>query len=127
MSFRVIKGLFEAALLLYGAAIVAVERLWAPGLLPLGWIAPAFFVLYDGVFIWLFGRYERMKPEKIMLVSMAMRGVKFLAVAVMMFVWTVLDLPQRAPFLIYLLGFYVLSSLLEGWSTSAYNREKKAK
>jgi hypothetical protein len=68
-----------------------------------------------------------MKPEKIMLVSMAMRGVKFLAVAVMMFVWTVLDLPQRAPFLIYLLGFYVLSSLLEGWSTSAYNREKKAK
>lgn len=127
MSFRVIKGLFEAALLLYGAAIVAVERLWAPGLLPLGWIAPAFFVLYDGAFIWLFGRYERMKPEKIMLVSMAMRGVKFLAVAVMMFVWTVLDLPQRAPFLIYLLGFYVLSSLLEGWSTSAYNREKKAK
>ncbi|MBO5693576.1 MAG: hypothetical protein J6R74_06525 [Tidjanibacter sp.] len=127
MSFRVIKGLFEAALLLYGAAIVAVERLWAPGLLPLGWIAPAFFVLYDGAFIWLFGRYERMKPEKIMLVSMAMRGVKFLAVAVMMFVWTVLDLPQRAPFLLYLLGFYVLSSLLEGWSTSAYNREKKAK
>lgn len=127
MSFRVIKGLFEAALLLYGAAIVAVERLWAPGLLPLGWIAPAFFVLYDGAFIWLFGRYERMKPEKIMLVSMAMRGVKFLAVAVMMFVWTVLALPQRAPFLIYLLGFYVLSSLLEGWSTSAYNREKKAK
>lgn len=127
MSFRVIKGIFEAALLLYGAAIVAVERLWAPGLLPLGWIAPAFFVLYDGAFIWLFGRYERMKPEKIMLVSMAMRGVKFLAVAVMMFVWTVLDLPQRAPFLIYLLGFYVLSSLLEGWSTSAYNREKKAK
>ncbi len=127
MSFRVIKGLFEAALLLFGAAIVAVERLWAPGLLPLGWIAPAFFVLYDGAFIWLFGRYERMKPEKIMLVSMAMRGVKFLAVAVMMFVWTVLDLPQRAPFLIYLLGFYVLSSLLEGWSTSAYNREKKAK
>jgi hypothetical protein len=127
MSFRVIKGVFEAALLLYGAAIVAVERLWAPGLLPLGWIAPAFFVLYDGAFIWLFGRYERMKPEKIMLVSMAMRGVKFLAVAVMMFVWTVLDLPQRAPFLIYLLGFYVLSSLLEGWSTSAYNREKKAK
>jgi hypothetical protein len=126
MSFRVIKGVFEAALLLYGAAIVAVERLWAPGLLPLGWIAPAFFVLYDGAFIWLFGRYERMKPEKIMLVSMAMRGVKFLAVAVMMFVWTVLDLPQRAPFLIYLLGFYVLSSLLEGWSTSAYNREKKA-
>lgn len=127
MSFRVIKGLFEAALLLFGAAIVAVERLWAPGLLPLGWIAPAFFVLYDGAFIWLFGRYERMKPEKIMLVSMAMRGVKFLAVAVMMFVWTVLDLPQRAPFLLYLLGFYVLSSLLEGWSTSAYNREKKAK
>ncbi len=127
MSFRVIKGLFEAALLLFGAAIVAVDRLWAPGLLPLGWIAPAFFVLYDGAFIWLFGRYERMKPEKIMLVSMAMRGVKFLAVAVMMFVWTVLDLPQRAPFLIYLLGFYVLSSLLEGWSTSAYNREKKAK
>lgn len=127
MSFRVIKGVFEAALLLYGAAIVAVERLWAPGLLPLGWIAPAFFVLYDGAFIWLFGRYEKMKPEKIMLVSMAMRGVKFLAVAVMMFVWTVLDLPQRAPFLIYLLGFYVLSSLLEGWSTSAYNREKKAK
>ena len=127
MSFRVIKGLFEAALLLYGAAIVAVERLWAPGLLPLGWIATAFFVLYDGAFIWLFGRYERMKPEKIMLVSMAMRGVKFLAVAVMMFVWTVLDLPQRAPFLLYLLGFYVLSSLLEGWSTSAYNREKKAK
>lgn len=127
MSFRVIKGLFETALLLFGAAIVAVERLWAPGLLPLGWIAPAFFVLYDGAFIWLFGRYERMKPEKIMLVSMAMRGVKFLAVAVMMFVWTVLDLPQRAPFLLYLLGFYVLSSLLEGWSTSAYNREKKAK
>ncbi|MBP3441117.1 MAG: hypothetical protein J6K24_07730 [Tidjanibacter sp.] len=127
MSYKSIKVVFEAVVLLYGAAIVAVDRLWASDLLPLGWIAPAFFVLYDSLFVGLMGRYERMKPERVVLVSMVMRGVKFLAVAAMMFVWVLLALPAKSAFLIYLLGYYLLSSLFEGWSVSAYNKEKQSK
>lgn len=127
MSYKSIKVVFEAVVLLYGVAIVAVDRLWAPDLLPLGWIAPAFFVLYDSLFVGLMGRYERMKPERVVLVSMVMRGVKFLAVAAMMFVWVLLALPAKSAFLIYLLGYYLLSSLFEGWSVSAYNKEKQSK
>lgn len=125
MSFRIVKIALEAATLLYGAAIVLVEGLWAPELLPLGWIAPAFFVVYEGVFVWLFGRYEKMKPQSVMIASMVMRGVKFLGVAVMMFLWVMLALPAKSAFLIYLLGYYFLSSVFEGWSVSAYNRERK--
>lgn len=125
MSFNRVKIALEGVTLLYGAAILLVAKLWAPEILPIGWIAPAFFVLYESIFVGLFSRYGKMSGQKVMLTSLIMRGVKFLGVAVMMFLWVMLALPAKSAFLLYLLGFYLLSSLLEGWSVAAYNRENK--
>lgn len=119
--------LLEGVVLLYGAAILLVGKMWAPELLPLGWIAPAFFVIYESIFAGLFSRYGKMTPQKMMLTSMILRGVKFLGVAIMMFLWVMLELPDKGAFLMYLLGYYILSSIFESWSVSAYNREKGAK
>lgn len=124
MKFGLSKIVLELVTLLYGVAILFAARLWGAEMLPLGWIAPAFFYIYEGVFVWLFGRYEKMKPQKVLVVSMAMRGVKFLAVAAMMFVWVAAKLPAKTPFLLYVLGFYLLTSLCEGWCVTAYNKER---
>lgn len=125
MKTGVLRHLLEGATLLYGVAVLAVARLWAPELLPLGWIAPAFFYLYEAVFVWLLGRYEKMSPQKIVVTSMIMRGVKFLGVAVMMLVWVACALPEKNAFLLYTLGFYLLTSLFEGWVAAAYNKQKE--
>ena len=98
MKFGLSKIVLELVTLLYGVAILFAARLWGAEMLPLGWIAPAFFYIYEGVFVWLFGRYEKMKPQKVLVVSMAMRGVKFLAVAAMMFVWVAAKLPAKTIF-----------------------------
>lgn len=127
MRFGLSKIVLEVATLLYGVAIVLVARLWGAELLPWGWIAPAFFYLYEGAFVWLFGRYEKMQPQKVLIVSMAMRGVKFLAVAAMMLVWVAAELPAKTPFLLYVLGFYLITSLCEGWSVTAYHKERDNK
>ena len=125
LKFGIVKTLLEVATLLYGAAILLVGRLWAPEILPLGWVVPAFFVIYEGVFVWLFDRYGKMEPQKVLLTSMILRGVKFLGVAAMMFLWVMLALPEKGAFLIYLLGFYLISSIFEGWSAAAYNKERE--
>lgn len=125
LKFGIVKTLLEVATLLYGAAILLVGRLWAPEILPLGWVAPAFFVIYEGVFVWLFDRYGKMESQKVLLTSMILRGVKFLGVAAMMFLWVMLALPEKGAFLIYLLGFYLISSIFEGWSAAAYNKERE--
>lgn len=127
MKFGLSKTVLEVSTLLYGVAIVLVARLWGAELLPLGWIVPAFFYLYEGAFVWLFGRYEKMQPQKVLVVSMAMRGVKFLAVAAMMLVWVAAELPAKTPFLLYVLGFYLITSLCEGWSVTAYHKERDNK
>lgn len=124
MKYKTLKTILEGVTLLYGVAILAVARLWAPEMLPLGWIAPAFFYLYEAVFVWLMGRYERMAPQKILFTSMIIRGVKFLSVAAMMLVWVVCELPAKNTFLFYTLGFYLLTSLFEGWTVTAYNKER---
>ncbi len=125
MTFKTAKALLEVATLIYGAAIWALDCWVSPGVLPLGWIAPAFFCVYEGVFVWLFDRYERMKPQSVVYTSMIMRGVKFLGVAVMMLVWVWLEIPERSSFLLYTLGFYLLTSLFEGWSVKEYYKDRK--
>lgn len=112
-----------SATALYGIALPLMKALGADSYTPLMWIAPAFFYLYECVFAWLVGRYDRMKPQKVLIVSMAMRGVKFLGVAVMMFVWVALRLPAKTEFLLYTLGYYLLTSLFEGWVAKAYAKE----
>ena len=124
MKYKTLKALLEGATLLYGVAILVVAHLWAPEVLPLGWIAPAFFYLYEAVFVWLMGRYDKMAPQKIVTTSMIIRGVKFLGVAVMMLVWVACELPAKNAFLLYVLGFYLLTSLFEGWAVTAYYKER---
>lgn len=123
MKLRNIQLITELATILYGVALLVVARTWAPEILPLGWIAPAFFYIYESVFVWLVGRYDRMKPQKVLVVSMIMRGVKFLGVAVLMFVWVALGLPAKTEFLLYTLGYYLLTSLFEGWAAKVYAKE----
>lgn len=125
MTFKTTKALLEATTLIYGVAILALDRWVAPGVLPIGWVAPAFFYLYEGVFVWLFDRYGKMKPQRVVYTSMIMRGVKFLAAAAMMLVWVQMGLPEKSAFMLYTLGFYLLTSLFEGWSVSAYYKEQK--
>ena len=119
--------MLEVATLLYGVALMAVARMWAPDILPWGWVAPAFFYIYETVFVWLFGRYGTMKPQRVLLISLVMRGAKFLGVAAMMLVWVVAALPAKSEFLLYTLGFYLLTSLLEGWCVTTYNKENQNK
>lgn len=125
MRYKTLKNILEGVTLLYGVAIVVVARLWAPDILPLGWITPAFFFLYEMVFGWLLGRYEKMSAQGVVTTSLIMRGVKFLGVAVMMLVWVACALPAKNPFLLYTLGFYLLTSLFEGWVVTAYNKQKE--
>lgn len=124
MTFKTTKALLEVVTLIYGASLWALDCWVSPGVLPLGWIAPAFFCVYEGVFVWLFDRYEKMKAQSVVYTSMAMRGVKFLGVAVMMLVWVWLEMPLRSTFLLYTLGFYLVTSLFEGWSVKAYYKNR---
>lgn len=127
MRYKTAANALISATVLYGVALPLLKTLGADSYTLLMWIAPAVFYLYESVFVWLVGRYEGMKPQKVLITSLAMRGIKFLAVAVMMLVWVMLKLPAKTEFLLYTLGYYLLTSLFEGWSVSAYNKEKQAK
>ena len=127
MKLKNIQLITELATILYGVALLVVARLWALEILPLGWIAPAFFYIYETLFVWLFGRYGKMKPQSVLITSMAMRGVKFLGVAVLMLVWVMAKLPAKSEFLLYTLGFYLLTSFFEGWAAKAYAKEMTTK
>lgn len=120
MTLKQTKLILEIATILYGMAILLVAKLWGPELLPLGWVAPAFFYLYELAYAFLVGRFEKMNPQKVVFVSLAMRGVKFLSVAAMLLLWVVLELPAKSTFLLYALGFYLLTSLLESLCMKVY-------
>ena len=120
MTLKQTKLILEIATILYGMATLLVAKLWGPELLPLGWVAPAFFYLYELAYAFLVGRFEKMNPQKVVFVSLAMRGVKFLSVAAMLLLWVVLELPAKSTFLLYALGFYLLTSLLESLCMKVY-------
>ena len=124
MKLKETKLLLEAVTIIYGAAILLVAKLWGPELLPLGWIAPAFFYLYELAYAFLIGKFEKMEPQKVIFASLAMRGVKFLAVAAMLLVWVMVELPAKSAFLLYTLGFYLLTSFLESLCVKVYAKEK---
>lgn len=123
MRYKTATNALICATVLYGVALPLLKTLGADSYTLPMWIAPAFFYLYESVFAWLVGRYERMKPQKVLTTSLAMRGIKFLGVAVMMFVWVALRLPAKTEFLLYTLGYYLLTSLFEGWVAKAYGKE----
>ncbi len=127
MRYKTVANALISATVLYGVALPLMKTLGADSYTLLMWIAPAFFYLYESVFVWLVGRYERMKPQKVLTTSLAMRGIKFLGVAVMMFVWVALRLPAKTEFLLYTLGYYLLTSLFEGWVAKAYGKEMSDK
>ena len=119
MKHKTTITLLEVVTLVVGVAIVGVQNLWAPELLPVGWIIPAFFYLYEIANVLLIGRYGGMTPQRVLLWSMVMRGVKFLGVAVLLLVWVSAELPEKNVALLYTLGFYLVTSLLEGWEATA--------
>ncbi len=127
MRYKRAEKALISATVLYGVALPLMKTLGPDSYTLLMWIAPAFFYLYESVFVWLVGRYERMKPQKMITTSLAMRGIKFLGVATMMFVWVVLKLPAKTEFLLYTLGYYLLTSLFEGWVAKAYAKEMSDK
>lgn len=119
MKHKTTITLLEVVTLIVGVAIVGVRNLWAPELLPVGWVIPAFFYIYEIANVLLIGRYGGMTPQRVLLWSMVMRGVKFLGVAVLLLVWVSAELPEKNVALLYTLGFYLVTSLLEGWEATA--------
>lgn len=119
MKHKTTITLLEVVTLIVGVAVVGVRNLWAPELLPVGWIIPAFFYIYEIANVLLIGRYGGMTPQRVLLWSMVMRGVKFLGVAVLLLVWVSAELPEKNVALLYTLGFYLVTSLLEGWEATA--------
>ena len=45
------------ATILFGLAVLAIKAKWPEVWSPVFWITPAFFYLYEVVFMWLLGRY----------------------------------------------------------------------
>lgn len=127
MKVGTVKILLLEVALLYGAAIVLAAHLWGPELVRLGWIVPTFFILYESVYALLLGRFGTMEANKVALYSLALRGVKFVGVAVIMLVWVWTDQPCRGLFLIYTLIYYLLTSLFEGWATATLNKNNRIK
>lgn len=123
MRYKTAVNALISVTVLYGLVLPLMKMIGPDSYTLLMWIAPAFFYLYESVFAWLVGRYKSMKPQKVLTISLAMRGAKFLGVAVMMFVWVALRLPAKTEFLLYTLGYYLLTSLFEGWVARAYGKE----
>ena len=72
--------------------------------------------------ICLWGRQRKMKPQAVITSSMILRGVKFLGVAVMMLVWVKLGLEGKNVMLLYLLIYYLLTSVGEAVVASAISK-----
>lgn len=113
------------ATILFGVAVLAIKAMWPEVYTPVFWVVPAFFYIYEMVFVWLLGRYDRMKAEKVLATSMIMRGVKFLGVAALMVVYVRLGLAGKTHFLLYTLLYYILTSTCESWAVSVYNKNKE--
>ena len=123
MRYKTAVNALISVTVLYGLVLPLMKTIGPDSYTLLMWIAPAFFYLYESVFAWLVVRYKSMKPQKVLTISLAMRGAIFLGVAVMMFVWVALRLPAKTEFLLYTLGYYLLTSLFEGWVARAYGKE----
>lgn len=123
MKLKTAINILIAATVLYGIGLPMVKVWWPESFTPLMWIAPALFYVFEAVYSIVLPRQARMKPQKAVVCSMILRGVKFLSVAVMMFVWVAVRLPGKNVFLLYTLGYYLLTSLFEGWAMTAYAKE----
>lgn len=124
MTYKRTTDLLIGATTLYGVALPLLKALGSEGYTPLMWITPAFFYLYEVAFVLLMGKYGKMKPQSMVISSMIMRGVKFLSVAAMLLIWVVLELPAKNTFLLYTLGFYLLTSLMESLCVKVYIKER---
>lgn len=110
--------------ILYGSLVLLVRKVWPEVYTPVWWVVPGFFYIYEMVFLWLLGRYEKMKPERVLTTSMIMRGVKFLGVAALMVIYVKLGLAGKIHFLLYTLIFYILTSACETWAVKSFNNHK---
>lgn len=113
------------AAILFGVGVLAVKALWPEAYTPVFWVVPAFFYIYEVVFVWLLGRYNKMKAEKVLTTSMIMRGVKFLGVAALMVIYVKLGLAGKTIFLLYTLIYYILTSACESWVVGVHNKNKQ--
>lgn len=127
MKIKTATNILIGATVLYGLGLTMVKVWWPESFTPLMWIAPALFYLFEAVYSIVLPRQVKMKPEKAVVISMILRGVKFLGVAVMMFVWVAAKLPGKSVFLLYTLGYYLLTSLFEGAAVTAYAKEVSEK
>lgn len=106
----------------YGINLPMVKVWWPESFTPLMWIGPAFFYIYEIVFCIITGRQRKMKPQSIIISSMIMRGVKFLCVAAMMLVWVKLGLAGKNVMLLYILIYYILTSIGEAVVANSINK-----
>ena len=107
---------------IYGINLPMVKVWWPESFTPLMWIAPAFFYIYEIAFCIVSGRQRKMKPQAVITSSMILRGVKFLCIAAMMLVWVKLGLEGKNVMLIYLLGYYIITSVGEAVVANAISK-----
>ena len=100
---------------IYGINLPMVKVWWPESFTPLMWIAPAFFYIVSG-------RQRKMKPQSVIISAMILRGVKFLCIAAMMLVWVKLGLEGKNVMLIYLLGYYIITSVGEAVVANAISK-----
>lgn len=127
MKLETKRELSTAAVIIYGSLVMVVKKVWPEDYSPVFWVVPAFFYIYEVVFLWLLERSKNMTPEKILTSSMIMRGVKFLGVAAIMLIYVKLGLEGKKLFLLYTLIFYIITSLCETWLVGAANKEREKK
>ncbi len=125
MKLERVRDITMAITLLYGVQVMTVAKVWPEAYTPVMWVVPAFFYLYEAVFLWLLGRYKQMKADKVLTTSMIMRGVKFIGVAALMVIYVKLGLAGKIHFLLYTLIYYILTSVCETWLVKVHNQTKE--
>ncbi|MDY3978518.1 MAG: hypothetical protein SOZ00_00625 [Tidjanibacter sp.] len=122
LSSKTARYAAEAATLLFGLLLVVVRFAFPENYHWQFWIAPAFFYLYETVFVVLLDRFESMKPQTRVAVLLATRGVKFIGVAALMVTYILAVKTGKNFFLIYTLFYYLVTSVFETMAVAAQNR-----
>jgi len=112
-----------ASAIICGVALLSVRALWPTEYTPAFWSAPILITLYDAVFVWITGRFDRYPTTKIFNVSLILRGAKFLVVATLMLIYATAAKRGVNTFLLYTLIYYIVTMVFETLTIAAYNKK----
>ncbi len=112
-----------ASAIICGVALLSVRALWPTEYTTAFWSAPILITLYDAVFVWIAGRFDRYPTTKIFNISLILRGAKFLVVATLMLIYATAAKRGVNTFLLYTLIYYIVTMVFETLTIAAYNKK----